>query len=204
VDVPASLASPDEAGREVVKHLAQSLDHGPFPEWKGGPYSYVLEGLGTVQLVLPAEWRAGHRLLTQAESMPGQHTLTFFSATDPNKVWKMTFFKSATRYKTLESLRHTAGAARKSVGEEQGGGQEALHEIKLRHGVGCQSVSADAALADRPVQPGSPKVMCSAFLAPQPDILVTVAISADEAGDPDLLSAIEALSTLEWQAKAGK
>ena len=200
VDVHASFISPTEADQTLLQELAKSLAYGPFPEFKGGTRTFVLGDLGRLQLDVPAGWQVGHMSAAKNTGLPDQHTLSFFSATDPNKNWKMTFFKSAVRYKTLKDIEQAAWTSQQSVADASVEQAVNLQEIKLKQGVGCQAVYTDAALADKPVEVGNAKVISSGFLAPVPDVLGTSTIFADDAKDPDFLAAIQALSTLEWVA----
>lgn len=198
VDVHASFVTPTDADRAALKALAESLTYGPFPESKGGVQSFVLGDLGRLQITLPAAWRIGHMTTAQIADLPARHTISFFSATDPNKNWKMTFFKSATRYKSLESLMQMAKSAQQSVADDSVEQAVNLQEVKLKLGLGCHAEYTDASLADKPIQPGNAKVISSAFIAPVPDILGTVTIFADSLKDSDFLSAIQAVETIEW------
>ena len=200
VDVHASVASATDAERKMLKDLAQSLACGPFPEWKGGRQSFLLGDLGRLQIEVPAAWRVGHMNAAKMTVMPDQHTLSFFSAGDPNKTWKMTFFKSAVRYTTLEKIEQMARSAPLSSANAAEESAVNLQEIKLKQGVGCQAIYTDASLADKPVEVGNAKVISSGFVAPVPDVLATITISADDAKDPDFLAAIQALSTMDWVA----
>lgn len=200
VDVHASFASATDAERWMLKDLALSLAYGPFPEWKGGQMSFVLGDLGRLQIEVPAAWRVGHMNVAKMTGMPEQQTLSFFSASDPNKTWKMTFFKSAVRYKTLDKIEQMAKNAPLSSANAAEENVVNLQEIKLKQGVGCQAIYTDASLADKPVEVGNAKVISSGFVAPVPEVLGTITIFADDAKDPDFLAAIQALGTMEWVA----
>ena len=199
MDVHASFVFATEADVQTLKQLAQSLAYGPFPEWKGGPLSFALGDMGQLQIDLPSGWRVGNRSAVKNEGMPDQYTLSFYSASTPNKNWKMSFFKSAARFKTLKDIRQTAQSAQQSVADDSVEHAVNLQEIKLKQGVGCQAVYTDAALADKPVEIGNAKVISSGFIAPVPNVLGTITIFADDAKDSDFLAAIQALSTIELE-----
>lgn len=199
VDVHASVMAPTETDHALLKNLAQSLAHGPFPEFKGGPRTFVLRDLGQLQIDVPAAWRVGHISAAKDTGLPDQYTLSFFSSSDPNKNWKMTFFKSAVRYKTLKDIQQAAPNPQQSVADGSVENAANPQEIKLKQGVGCLSVYSDAALAGKPVEIGNAKVVLSGVVAPVPDVLGTITISADDAKDPDFLAAMKALSTIEWE-----
>lgn len=121
VDVHAALTSATDDDRAMLKNLAQSLAYGPFPAAHGGPRSFELGALGRLQIEVPAEWHVGHPCVVKNTALPEQHTLSFFSARDPNKTWKMTFFKSAVRYKTLEKIKQTATEPAAACRRRRGG-----------------------------------------------------------------------------------
>jgi len=198
VDVHASFTSATDDERAMLKSLGQNLAYGPFPEWKGGPHSFVLGDLGRLQIDVPAAWRVGHLSAATNTGLPDQYTLSFYSVSDPNKNWGMTFFQSAVRYKTLKDIQQIAQRAPPSATGASVEHTENVQEIKLKQGVGCQAIYADAALADKPVELGNAKVILTGFVAPVPDVLGTITISADDAKDPDFLAAIHALSSIEW------
>ena len=207
VDVHASVMTPTEADQTLLKNLAQSLTRGPFPDFKGGLQTFTLGDLGQLQIDVPAAWRVGHMSAAKNTGLPDQNTLSFYSSTDPNKSWKMTFFKSSVRYKTLKDIQQAAQNAQQSLADGSVEHAVNLQEIKLKQGVGCQAVYTDATLVDKPVQAGNAKVLSSGLVAPMPDVLGTITISADDAKDPDFLRAIQALGTMEWvsgKAPTGK
>lgn len=197
VDVHASVISPTEADQTMLKDLVKSLTHGPFAESKSGPQTFALGDLGKLQIDVPAGWRVGHRVGGKVSGLPDQHTLSLFSATDPNKSWKMTFFKSAVSYKALKDLQEAAKNSQQSISASSVEQAMNLQEIKLKQGIGCQAVYTDATLADKPVQPGNAKVICSGLVAPKANVLGTITLSADDAKDAEFLAAIQALGTIE-------
>lgn len=204
VDVRASVNSPTEEDTRMLKALGESLMCCTFAGQKGGPQEFEMGGMGRVRFEVPAAWRVGNHCVTRGIGSPEQHTLSFFSTADPNKTWKMTFFNSAVQYKTQENIRQTAQRFAMADSVE---GTANWQDIKLKQGVGCQAVFTDAALVDKPIEPGKAKVVCSAFVAPQPEVLGTVTILADDAKDSDFLAAIAALDSIEWsssQAPKGK
>ena len=200
VDVHASVMTPTEADQTLLKNLAQSLAHGPFPDFKGGPQTFNLGELGQLQIDVPAAWRVGHMSAAKNTGLPDQHTLSFYSTSDTNKSWRMTFFKSAVRYKSLKDIEKAAQNAQQSLADGSVVHAVNLQEIKLKQGVGCQAVYTDATLVDKPVQSGNAKVLASGLVAPVPDVLVTITLSADDAKDADFQAAIQALGTMEWVA----
>ena len=198
VDVHVSFTAATDEERVLLKNLAQSLAYGPFPAAQGGLRSFELGALGRLQIEVPAAWHVGHPCVVKNTALPEQHTLSFFSANDPNKTWKMTFFKSAVRYKTLEKIKQTAISLQPPVADGTVVQPVNLQELKLKQGVGCYALSPDGALAGKPIEIGNPKVFATAFVAPVPEVLGTITLSTDDAKDPDLLAAIQALSTIEW------
>jgi|GEM_PF-1200500 len=200
VDVHAAVTSATDEERALLKNLAQSLAYGPFPVAQGGPRSFELGALGRLHIEVPAAWHVGHPCVVKNAALPEQHTLSFFSASDPNKTWKMTFFKSAVRYKTLEKIKQTAISLQPPAADSTAVQPVNLQEIKLKQGVSCQTVYADPALAGKPVEVGNAKVIATAFVAPVPEVLGTITISADEAKDPDLMAATQALGSIEWES----
>ena len=200
VDVHASVMTPTEADQTLLKNLAQSLAHVPFPDFKGGPQTFNLGELGQLQIDVPSAWRVGHMSAAKNTGLPDQNTLAFYSATDPNKSWRMTFFKSSVRYKNFKDIEQAAKNAQQSLADGSVEHAVNLQDIKLKQGVGCQAVYTDATLVDKPVQAGNAKVLASGLVAPMPDVLGTITISADDAKDADFLAAIQALGTMEWVA----
>lgn len=200
VDVHASIIEPGEGDGAVMQDLAKSLAYGAFPEVKPGSRQFVLGNLGQVKIELPAGWRVGNRCVVKNDDLPDQHTLSFYSATDLNKNWKMTFFKSPTLYKTLKDVEQAARDAQQTAIDASVEKAANLREIKLKQGVGCQAVYTDAELAGKPVEPGNAKVISSGFVSPVPTLLGTVTIFADDVKDADFLAAIQALGTIEWVA----
>ena len=200
VHVQASFTAATDEDRMLLQNLAQSLAYGPFPATQGGPRSWVLGTLGRLQIEVPAAWHVGHPCVVKNTGLPEQHTLSFFSSSDPNKTWKMTFFKSSARYKTLESIQQTATTMKPPAADGSAGQPVNWQELKLKQGVGCYAMPPDAALAGKPVEIGNPKVFATAFVAPVPEVLGTITLSADDAKDPDLLAAIQALESIAWEA----
>ena len=200
VNVQASFTAATDEDRTLLKNLAQSLAYGPFPTAQGGPRSFVLGALGRLQIDVPAAWHVGHPCVIKNTGLPEQHTLSFFSASAPNKTWKMTFFKSSARYKTLENIQQTATSMKPPAADGSVGQPVNWQEIKLKQGVGCLALDSDAALAGKPIEIGNPKVFATAFVAPVPEVLGTITLSADDMKDPDLLAAIQALSTIAWES----
>jgi hypothetical protein len=204
VDVHAWVISPTDEDTQMLKAVAESLMYCTFGESKGGRQEFLLGSMGRLEFDVPPAWRLGNHCVTKGIGTEEQHTLSLFSTTDPNKNLKMTFFNSAVRYKTQEDIRQTAQTAQTAKRSAAGDAVEEegeLQEIKLKRGVGCQVVSTDAALADKPVEAGHPKVTSSAYVAPVPDVLGMITISADDAKDADFLAAIQALGTIEWVEK---
>jgi hypothetical protein len=195
VDVHASVISPTDDDTRMLKALAESLMYCTFSKSQGGRQEFMMGGMGLLRFDVPAAWRVGNQCVTKGIGSSEQHTLSLFSATDPNKNWKMTFFNCEVRYKTQEDIRQIA--QRSGVaGSVEGVGY--LQEIKLKRGVGCHAESTEASLADKPIEAGAAKVISSAFVAPVPDVLGMITISADDAKDADFLAAIQALGTIEW------
>ncbi|WP_395745477.1 hypothetical protein [Prosthecobacter sp.] len=197
VDVHASVISPTEDDARMLKTLGESLVYCTFARPKAEPQEFAMGGMGKLRLVVPAGWQVGNHCVTRGIGAGEQHTLSLFSATDPNKNWKMTFFNSAVRYKTQQDLRLTAQRFAPPDAVEGAGNWQ---DIPLKHGVGCQAVFTDAALVDKPIEPGKAKVISSGFVAPEEDVLGTVTIFADDAKDADFLAAIQALGSIEWGA----
>ncbi len=200
VDVHASVISPTDEDTQMLKRMGESLIYCTFARPKSGPQEFLMGGMGRLRMIVPEEWQVGNQCVTRGIGTAEQHTLSLFSATDLNKNWKMTFFNSAVSYKTLKDIETTAQTAVQSAAARSMEGADQLQEIKLKQGVGCQAVYTDAALADKPVEIGNAKVICSGFVAPMPNVLGTVTIFADDAKDADLLAAIQALGTIEWVA----
>lgn len=202
VDVHASVISPTDDDKKMLKTLAESLFYCTFSRFKGPGQQFVLGSMGRVQMDVPATWRAGNHCVTQGIGTGEQHTLSFFSITDPHKSWKMTFFNSEVRYKTLNDIQQTAQRFA-AAGSVEGEGQ--MQEIKLKQGVGCHAENTDTSPADEPAQASKAKVISTAFVAPVPDVLSTISIVAEDAKDPEFLAAIHALGTMEWSSnKAAK
>ncbi len=197
VDVHASMIAPTDEDTQTLKALAESLMYCTFAESKGGSQEFLLGGMGRLRFDVPAAWRIGNLCVTKGIGTE-QHTLSLFSATDPNKNWKLTFFNSAVRYKTQADIRQTAQNAQRYASADAVEGEGHLQEIKLKQGVGCHVESTDASLAEKSVEAGHAKVTSSAFVAPVPDVLGMITISADDAKDADFLAAIQALGTIEW------
>lgn len=198
VDVHASFISPTDDDTRMLKRLGESLIYCTFARPKGEPQEFLMGGMGRLRFTVPAGWELGNHCVTTGIGTAEQHTLSLFSATDPNKNWKMTFFNSAVHYKTQKDIETTAQSAQPSAASDPVGGAGKLQEIKLKQGVGCHVESIDASLADKPVEAGHAKVNSSAFVAPVPDVLGMITISADDAKDADFLAAIQALGTIEW------
>lgn len=202
VDVHASVISPTDDDKQMLKKLAESLFYCTFSRFKGPGQQFSLGSMGRVQIDVPPTWRAGNHCVTQGIGTGEQHTLSFFSITDPNKSWQMTFFNSSVRYKTLNDIQQTAQRF-VPAGPVEGEGQ--MQEIKLKQGVGCRAEYTDTSPADDPAEAGKSKAVSTAFVAPVPDVLGTISILANDSKDPDFLAAIQALGTIEWeQAKAPK
>ncbi len=202
VDVHASVISPTDDDKLMLKKLAESLFYCTFSRFKGPGQQFSLGSMGRVQIDVPSTWRAGNHCVTQGIGTGEQHTLSLFSITDPNKSWQMTFFNSSVRYKTLNDIQQTAQRF-VATGSVEGEGQ--MQEIKLKQGVGCHAEYTDTSPADDPAQAGKAKAVSTAFVAPVPDVLVTISIVAEDTKDPDFLAAIQSLGTIEWeQAKAPK
>jgi len=200
VDVHVSVSSATDEERVLLKNLAQSLAYGPFPAAQGGQRCFELGALGRLQIEVPAAWHVGHPCMVKNSALPEQRTLSFFSASDPNKTWKMTFFKSAVRYKTLEKIKQTATTMKPPAVDGSVGQPVNWQELKLKQGVGCYALSPDAALAGKAIEIGNPKVFATAFVAPVPEVLGTITLSADDAKAPDLLDALQALGSIEWES----
>jgi len=202
VDVHASVTSPTDDDKKMLKRLAESLFYCTFSRFKGPGQQFVLGSMGRVQMNVPAAWRAGNHCVTQGIGTGEQHTLSLFSITDPHKSWKMTFFNSEVRYKTLNDIQQTAQRFA-AAGSAEGEGQ--MQEIKLKQGVGCHAENTDTSPADEPAQASKAKVISTAFVAPVPDVLSTISIVAEDAKDPEFLAAIQSLGTMEWSSnKAAK
>lgn len=200
VDVHASVSSPTNEDTRMLKALGESLMYCTFSDSKGGMREFEMGDMGTLKFDVPAAWRLGNPCVTKSIGASEQYTLSLFSATDPKKNWKMTFFNSAVRYKTQEDIRQTAQRSAPAGAPE---GEGNVQEIKLKQGVGCHAEYTNAPLANKPVEAGAAKVMSSAFVAPVPNLLGMITIYADDVKDADFLSAIQALNTIEWEpAKA--
>jgi len=198
VDVHASVISPTDDDKQMLKKLAESLFYCTFSRFKGPGQQFSLGSMGRVQIDVPSTWRAGNHCVTQGIGTGEQHTLSLFSITDPKKSWQMTFFNSSVRYKTLNDIQQTAQRFT-AAGSVEGEGQ--MQEIKLKQGVGCHAGYTDTS----PTEAGKAKAVSTAFVAPVPDVLVTISIVAEDTKDPDFLAAIQALGTIEWEhAKAPK
>ena len=197
VDVHASVISPTDDDKQMLKRLAESLFYCTFSRFKGPGQQFVLGGMGRVQMDVPAAWRAGNHCVTQGIGTEEQHTLSFFSITDPHKSWKMSFFNSSVRYKTLNDIQQTAMRFA-AAGSAEGEGH--MQEIKLKQGVGCHAESTDTAPAGETAGAGKAKAISTAFVAPVPDVLSTISIVAEDAKDPDFQAAIQALGTMEWES----
>lgn len=198
VDVHASVIAPTEDDILMLKKLGESLMYCTFARPKSEPQEFEMGVMGRLRFVVPAAWQLGNHCVTTGIGTAEQHSLALFSPTDPNKTWKMTFFSSSMRYKTQKDIEATAQNVQQSAAAHSVEGAAKMQEIKLKQGVGCQAVFTDAALAEKPVEPGNAKVICSGLVAPQPDVLGTVTISADDAKDADFLAAIQALGSIEW------
>jgi hypothetical protein len=203
VDVHASIVSPSAEDVQLLQRLAKSLNYGPTPARKAVANQFLLPGLGRIKINVPLGWNIGNATASKNEGRPEIHTLSFFSAKDPNKHWKMSFFNSPQRHETLEDIRKSAENAQQSAVEGSVEGKANLREIKLKQGVGCQAVYTDASLAGKPVQVGNAKVISSGFVAPHPEILGSITIFADDTQDADFKAAIEALNTLEFIRSTG-
>ncbi len=207
-DVHASVVSPTEDDTRMLKTLAESLMYCTFADSKGGPQEFVMGEMGVLRFDVPAAWRVGNQCVTKGVGISEQHTLSLFSATDPGKSWKMTFFNSAVRYKTLKDIQQAAQNAQRPAAPDavaaEGKGEGLSQEIKLKQGVGCHVEYTDAPPADKPAEAGAPKVVSSAFVAPVPDVLGMVMIFAKDAKDADFLAAIQALGTIEWTSAKAK
>ena len=107
-----------------------------------------------------------------------------------------TIFNSSVRYKTLNDIQQTAQRF-VAAGSVEGEGQ--MQEIKLKQGVGCHAEYTDTS----PAEPGKAKAVSTAFVAPVPDVLVTISIVAEDTKDLDFLAAIQALGTIEWEQTKG-
>lgn len=203
VDVHASVISPQESDLHMLQKLAKSLSYGPFPAKRSEPSKFTLPGLGLVSVQLPSGWLEGNATLARQEGRPDVHTLTFFSPSDPNKNWKLSFFTVGKKYQTLEDIQLTAREAQESIASGSLEGRANLREIKLKKGVGCQAVYRDASLAGKPVEIGNVKVISSGFIAPLPDVLGSITIFADDTEDSDFKAAIKALETIEFVPATG-
>ena len=199
VHVHAAFTAATDEDRTLLKNLAQSLAYGPIPSAQGGPQSFELGALGRLQIEVPAAWHVGHSCVVKSAGLPEQHTLSFFSASDPNKTWKMTFFKSSARYKTLASIQQTATSMKPPAADGLAEPPVSWQEIKLKQGVGCYAESPNASQAGKPIEIGNPKVFVTAFVAPVPEVLGTITLAADDAKDPDLQASIQALGGIEWE-----
>lgn len=199
VHLEASVSAAKDEDRAMLKQLAQSLSCGPFPEWKGGKRQFAFGDLGELQFEIPAGWWVGNVNTAKLTGMPEQWTVTLFSASDPNKSWMMTFFRSSARYATQDEIRRTAENAQQKAVIRSVEGAMNLQEIKLAKGVGCQASYTDAYMVGKPVEVGQPRASASAFVAPLPDILGTISITADDVKDPYFLAAIKALGSIEWR-----
>jgi hypothetical protein len=197
VDVHASVISPTDDDNRMLKALAESLMYCTFSKSQGGRQEFMMGGMGLLRFDVPAAWRVGNPCVTKGIGSSEQHTLSLFSASDPKKSWKMTFFNCEVRYKTQEDIRQTAQRSVAAGSEEGEDGH--LLEIKLKHGVGCHAESTEVSGADKPVEVNAAKVVSSAFVAPMPDVLGMITIFADDAKDADFLAAIQALGTIEWE-----
>jgi hypothetical protein len=201
VDVHASVIAPTDDDTRMLKKLGESLIYCTFARPKNEPQEFEMGAMGRLRFVVPAAWQLGNHSVTTGIGTAEQHTLALFSPTDPNKTWKMTFFNSSMHYKMQKDIEMTAQTVQQSAAARSVEGAGKMEEIKLKHGVGCQAVFTDASLADKPVEPGNAKVICSALVAPLPDVLGTVTVSADDAKDADFLAAIQALGSIEWVAE---
>ncbi|WP_395738509.1 hypothetical protein [Prosthecobacter sp.] len=198
VDIHASVITPTDDDTRMLKKLGESLIYCTFARPKSEPQEFEMGAMGRLRFVVPAAWQLGNHCVTMGIGTAEQHSLALFSPTDPNKTWKMTFFNSSMRYKTQKDIEVTAQNVQQAAAAHSVEGAAKMQEIKLKQGVGCQAVFTDAALAEKPVEPGNAKVTCSGLVAPQPDVLGTVTISADDAKDADFLAAIQALESIEW------
>ncbi|MCF7786552.1 MAG: hypothetical protein K9N47_10545 [Prosthecobacter sp.] len=201
VEVHASVISPTEDDTQMLKKLGESLFYCTFSRVKGPGQQFLMGSMGRLQMDVPPAWRAGNLCVTQGIGTGEQHTLSLFSIADPNKSWKMTFFNSEVRYKTLNDIQQTAQRFA-AAGSVEGEGQ--MQEIKLKQGVGCHAENTDASPDDGPTEAVKAKVVSTAFVAPVPNVLGTITIFADDAKDPDFLAAIQALGTMEWVSEKTK
>lgn len=199
VHLQASVTAAKDEDLSMLKHLAQSLSCGPFPEWKGGRRQFIFGDLGRLQIEIPAGWWVGNMSTAKGLGLPEQWTVSLFSASDPNKSWMMTFFHSTARYVTQEDIRRTAENAQQKAVLRSVEGAMNLQEIKLARGVGCQASYTDSFMVGKPVEVGQPRVSASAFVAPLPNVLGTISIMADDVKDPYFQAAIKALDTIEWE-----
>ena len=197
VEVHASVISPTADDKQMLDKLAGSLFYCTFAKVKGPGQQFVVGSMGQLQLDVPSTWRAGNQCVTKGIGTGEQRTLSFFSINDPNKSWKMTFFNSSVRYKTLADILQTAQRFA-AAGSVEGEGQ--MQEIKLKQGVGCHAEYTETSTADAPAEAGKAKAVSTAFVAPVPDVLGTITILAADTKDPEFLAAIQALGTIEWVA----
>ncbi|MFC5455521.1 hypothetical protein [Prosthecobacter fluviatilis] len=195
----ASVISATDEETQMLKELAESLMYCTFARYKGGSQEFLLGGMGRLRMNVPVSWRAGNHCVNMGIGTAEQHELSFFSTTDPGKTWKMTFFNCAMRYKTQADIELTARTAPRPAKGEPVEQAVALQEIKLKQGVGCLTVYTHAEQGDKPVATGAARVSASGFVAPVPDVLGTITLSADDAKDADFMAAIQALGTIEWE-----
>ncbi|WP_395748361.1 hypothetical protein [Prosthecobacter sp.] len=201
VDVHASVIAPTDEDTRMLKKLGESLIYCTFARPKSEPQEFEMGAMGRLRFVVPAAWQLGNHCVTTGIGTAEQHTLALFSPTDPNKTWKMTFFNSSMHYKTQKDIEMTAQTVQQAAAARSVEGAAKMEAIKLKQGVGCQAVFTDAALAEKPVEPGNAKVICTGLVAPQPDVLGTVTVFADDGKDADFLAAIQALGSIEWMAE---
>lgn len=200
MDVHASFVEPKPKDVEALKKLAKSLVCRPFADSQARAAEFDLPGLGSVKMQVPAGWSVGNQTIRSAEGMPDQHTISLFFPTDMNKNWKLTFFRIPTPLHTVDEIKQTAQNAQESAASSSVEGKSDLKEVKLKRGVGCHAEFTDSSLAGKPVEPGNAKVISSGFIAPQPDVLGSVTIFADDKADKDFQAAIQALESIEFMA----
>lgn len=125
-----------------------------------------------------------------------QHTIPFFSSSDPNSHCLITFAVVPQPPVNREELHAAVASSTRSVVPSSVEGKAIVRDLKLKQGIGAVASFADASLVGKPKKPGDAKALASGMIILKPGLLGVVSMFMDDAQGPDAEKMLQALETL--------